>query len=100
MDQGDDNYGVEAEFEAHFHSKEKNINMRLANVGRGFKNSILVVVCHEPYSLGRSLAHKKAKERGQYSNSDKNVKIVNNFPAVVRGARSPYQTVAKVTTLK
>ena len=36
----------------------------------------------------------------QYSNSDKNVKIVNNFPAVVRGARSPYQTVAKVTTLK
>jgi len=53
--------------------------MRLANVGRGFKNSILVVVCHEPYSLGRSLAHKKAKERGQYSNSDKNVKSRKQF---------------------
>ena len=78
MDQGDPDKGIAGEFEAHFYSKEKNINMRLANVGRGFKNPILIVICHAAYSLGRSLAYKKTKESGKYSHTDENVKSVNS----------------------
>ena len=53
--------------------------MRLANVGRGFKNSILIVVCHAAYSIGRPLAYKKTKECGEYSHTDENVKSRKQF---------------------
>jgi hypothetical protein len=51
MDQGDADKGIAGEFEAHFYSKEKNINMRLANVGRGFKNQFLSLSAMRPIRL-------------------------------------------------